>query len=60
MVKARLESITFGHVVTEYIELPDCLFKEQDLVDSCINYLLQVSKYRKHINEVFDIHTKVE
>lgn len=50
MIKARLESITFGKVVTKYYPLPEWIFKYEGirLADEVIEYLLDVSGYRFH------------
>ena len=60
MIKARLESVTFGKVVTKYYPLPGWIFKYEGvrLAEEVIEYLLDVSGYRFHTNEKFDFHTK--
>lgn len=60
MIKARLESITFGKVVTKYYPLPEWIFKYEGirLAEEVIEYLLDVSGYRFHTDEKFMYHIK--
>lgn len=62
MVKGRLESITFGGIVTKWIIIPnellDAKVSDLDLYESALNYVLEKSGYRQHLNEKFDLHLK--
>ena len=64
MIKGRLESITFGGIVTKWIIIPESFWNENegksdlDLYDSALAYVLQQSGYRQHLNEKFDLHLK--
>lgn len=62
MIKGRLESITFGGIVTKWIIIPnellDAKMSDLDLYESALNYVLEKSGYDAHLNEKFYLHLK--
>ena len=62
VIKGRLESVTFGGIVTRWITIPDELVVESDdseLYNNVVGYVLGESGYEPYINEEFELHLKL-
>lgn len=61
MIKARNYSVSFGYF-TKYVILPEWLFEnynDSELYEKCIEYVNNITCNTPHINEKFELYTKV-
>lgn len=62
MIKCRLESITFGRIVSKYVSIPESMFAAYDdddeLYSAVKSFVLSESGYMPHVNETFVLNIK--
>lgn len=62
MIKCRLESVTFGRIVSKYVSIPESMFaaydNDSELYKAVKSFVLSESGYMPHVNETFVLDIK--